>query len=337
MKKLLSILTVSVLLTTTSNAQDPNFSQFFASPLTLNPALTGKFDGVMRFAANYRNQWPSINNAYTTMTASLDMGIMKNRIPEYDQFGIGIMAYSDKAGNGALNSNYLGLSVAYHKALDENGYHQLGAGFQGTYMNKRLNTEKLTFQDQLTPMGFTGVTRESFSSQQVNLHYFDLNAGIIYNGSTNGYNNFYLGASMYHINRPKETFQKGDFLLNSRVTIQGGAKIPVGTYNSLHVAANHSIQAKAHNTMLGGAFCLNVNNDEENPTNFYIGSWYRFQDALIPYVGLEFGEWHFGASYDVNTSALKAASNSRGGVEVSLIYVKKYTDPNMKKLNCPKF
>jgi len=337
MKKLLSILTVCALLTTTTKAQDPNFSQFFASPLTLNPALTGKFDGVMRFAANYRNQWPSINNAYTTMTASLDMGIMKNRVPEYDQFGIGIMAYSDKAGNGALNSNYLGLSVAYHKALDENGYHQLGAGFQGTYMNKRLNTEKLTFQDQLTPMGFTGVTRESFSSQQVNLHYFDLNAGIIYNGSTNGYNNFYLGASMYHINRPKETFQEGEFLLNSRVTIQGGAKIPVGTYNSLHVAANHSIQAKARNTMLGGAFCLNVNNDEENPTNFYIGSWYRFQDALIPYVGLEFGEWHFGASYDVNTSALKAASNSRGGVEVSLIYVKKYTDPNMKKLNCPKF
>ncbi|MFT3676466.1 MAG: PorP/SprF family type IX secretion system membrane protein [Chitinophagaceae bacterium] len=337
MKKLLSILTVCALLTTTAKAQDPNFSQFFASPLTLNPALTGKFDGVMRFAANYRNQWPSINNAYTTMTASLDMGIMKNRVPEYDQFGIGIMAYSDKAGNGALNSNYLGLSVAYHKALDENGYHQLGAGFQGTYMNKRLNTEKLTFQDQLTPMGFTGVTRESFSSQQVNLHYFDLNAGIIYNGSTNGYNNFYLGASMYHINRPKETFQKGDFLLNSRVTIQGGAKIPVGTYNSLHVAANHSIQAKARNTMLGGAFCLNVNNDEDNPTNFYIGSWYRFQDALIPYVGLEFGEWHFGTSYDVNTSALKAASNSRGGVEVSLIYVKKYTDPNMKKLNCPKF
>lgn len=337
MKKLLSILTVCALLTTTTKAQDPNFSQFFASPLTLNPALTGKFDGVMRFAANYRNQWPSINNAYTTMTASLDMGIMKNRVPEYDQFGIGIMAYSDKAGNGALNSNYLGLSVAYHKALDENGYHQLGAGFQGTYMNKRLNTEKLTFQDQLTPMGFTGVTRESFSSQQVNLHYFDLNAGIIYNGSTNGYNNFYLGASMYHINRPKETFQEGEFLLNSRVTIQGGAKIPVGTYNSLHVAANHSIQAKARNTMLGGAFCLNVNNDEENPTNFYIGSWYRFQDALIPYVGLEFGEWHFGASYDVNTSALKAASNSRGGVEVSLIYVKKYTDPSMKKLNCPKF
>lgn len=319
------------------NAQDPNFSQFFASPMTLNPALTGKFDGEYRFAANYRNQWPSINRAYTTMTASFDMGIMKNRIPEYDQFGVGLMAYSDKAGNGALNSTYYAVSVAYHKALDENGYHQIGAGFQGTYMTKRLNTQELKFQDMLTPMGFTGVTSESFSDTRVNLDYFDVNAGIIYNGSTNGYNNFYLGASMYHINRPKETFQQGHFLLNARVTLQGGARIPVGTYNSLHVAANHSMQAKARNTMIGGAFGLNLNNDEENPSHFYLGSWYRFGDALIPYMGIEFGEWHFGASYDVNTSALKAASNSRGGVEISLIYIRQYRDPNMKKLNCPKF
>ena len=337
MKKFFFTLITTLAITCAARAQDPNFSQFFASPMTLNPALTGKFDGVYRFAANYRNQWPTISNAYTTMTASLDMGIMKNRIPETDQFGVGVMAYSDKAGDGALNSTYYALSLAYHKGIDENGYHQIGAGFQGTYMNKRLNTAKLTFGDQLTPFGFTGVTQESFAASQVNLDYFDVNAGVIYTGSTNGYNNFYLGASMYHLNRPEETFQKGDFVLNTRTTIQAGAKIPVGTYNSLHLAANHSMQAKAYNTMLGGAFCLNVNNDEENPTNFYLGTWVRFKDAVIPYVGLEFGEWHFGASYDVNTSSLKAASNSRGGIEISLIYIKKPVDPNAKKLNCPKF
>jgi type IX secretion system PorP/SprF family membrane protein len=337
MKKFLSTLIVCLGFMSVATAQDPNFSQFFASPMTLNPALTGKFDGVFRFSANYRNQWPSISNAYTTTTASLDMSVMKSRIPEIDQFGIGVMGYSDKAGDGALNSTYYGLSMAYHKGLDENGYNHIGAGFQGVYMNKRLNTASLKFQDQLTPFGFTGVTSESFSSSQVNLNYFDLNAGLIYTGSTNGYNNYYLGASMYHINRPRESFQEGSFVLNARTTIQGGAKIPVGTYNSFHIAANHSMQAKAHNTMLGGAFCLNVNNDEENPTNVYLGSWYRFQDALIPYMGLEFGEWHFGASYDINTSSLKAASNSRGGVEISLIYIKKPSDPSTKKLNCPKF
>ena len=339
MKKIFSTLTTCVALASVSNAQDPNFSQFFASPLTLNPALTGKFDGVYRFAMNYRNQWPSISNAYTTGTASFDMGIMKNRIPDYDQFGIGIMAFTDRAGDGALTNNYVGLSVAYHKSLDENGYHQLGAGFQGTYVNKRLNLAKLTFQDQLTPFGFTGVTQETFPNKsEVNVSYFDLNAGFIYTGSTNGYNNFYVGASMYHVNRPKETFMNdGNFVLNARTTIQAGGKVPVGTYNYIHFAANHSMQAKAHNTMAGAAYSLNVNNSEENQTNVYLGCWYRLNDAIIPYLGLEFGEIHVGASYDVNTSSLKPASNSRGGVEISLIYIRKYTDPSMKKLNCPKF
>jgi type IX secretion system PorP/SprF family membrane protein len=337
MKKFISTLTVYVALVTVCNAQDPNFSQFFASPMTLNPALTGKFDGVFRFSTNYRNQWPTINNAYKTMTASLDMGILKNRLPEIDQLGVGVMAYSDKAGDGVLNSTYYAVSLAYHKGLDENGYHQLGAGFQGTYMNRSLNLNKVTFADQLTPFGFTGVTSESFSSSQVNLNYFDLNAGVFYNGSTDGYNNFYLGASMYHINRPKETFQKGEFLLSARTTIQAGGKIPLTGYNFIHIAANHSMQANAHNTMVGAAYAMNLNQDEANPTNAYFGSWYRFGDAIIPYIGLEFGEWRVGASYDVNTSNLKPASNSRGGIELSLIYVKRYVDPNMKKLNCPIF
>src|SRR6476661_5153751 len=106
----------------TATAQDPNFSQFFASPLTLNPALTGKFDGQYRVAGNYRNQWPTINNAYTTATVSFD---------------VGIMAFTDKSANGALQYNYLALSTAYHKGLDEDGYNQLGAGFQATYVTKQ--------------------------------------------------------------------------------------------------------------------------------------------------------------------------------------------------------
>src|SRR5688572_8283353 len=98
MKKILSTLLVTVCLGFVSAAQDPNFSQFFASPLTLNPALTGKFDGVYRIAGNYRNQWPSINNAYTTATVSADFSILKNRISELDQFGIGLMGFTDRAG-----------------------------------------------------------------------------------------------------------------------------------------------------------------------------------------------------------------------------------------------
>ncbi len=337
MKKTILTVLLYITLINVSTAQDPHFSQFFASPMTLNPALTGKFDGVYRVALNYRNQWPTIYNAFRSMTASVDFGLLKNSISDLDQLGLGIMAFSDKNGDGVLQNNYAALSLAYHKGLDENGYHQLGAGFQGTFANKRLDITKVYFEDQLTPLGFTGVTSEVFSNKQVDVKYFDMNAGVFYNGSTDGYNNFYLGASMYHINRPKESFQGGNYILSARTTIQAGGKIPTGLHNFVHFAANHSMQAKAHNTIVGGAFSLNVNSDPTNPTNVYFGTWYRFNDALIPYVGLEFGEWHLGATYDVTTSTLKPGSNTRGGAEISLIYVKKYVDPNAKKLNCPKF
>lgn len=338
MKKLLLTVTICGVMVSVATAQDPNFSQFFASPLTLNPALTGKFDGVYRVAGNYRNQWPTIYNAYTTYTASFDMGILKNRIPEYDQFGVGVMAFADQAGDGVLKTSAASVSVAYHKALDEDGYHQIGAGFQGTFASKRLDVSKVTFEDQLTPTGFNGSTLEQFPNQRVSVSYFDVNAGVLYNGSTNGYNNFYFGASLYHINRPKENFNQGPyFYLSSRVTLQAGGRIPMGQYNYLHFSANHSMQAKAKNTALGGAYALNLNGDLDNPTNVYLGTWFRLGDAIIPYIGLEFGPMHIGATYDVNISDLKPGSNMRGGTEISLIYIKKPVDPNAKKLNCPKF
>src|SRR5450432_204980 len=121
-----ALLCFTYFLPATSRAQDPEFSQFFASPLTLNPALTGKFNGTIRVAGNYRNQWPAVNNAFITSTISVDGNIMTDRLPESDSWGIGIMAMTDKTASGILTSNFISLSTAYHKSLDEEGLNQLG-------------------------------------------------------------------------------------------------------------------------------------------------------------------------------------------------------------------
>src|SRR5665647_1820207 len=107
MKTRLSLFATLLLMSFFASAQDPHFSQFFASPLTLNPALTGKFDGTLRVAGNYRNQWPAFNNVYTTSTLSVDFPILKSRLPDYDTWGIGILALTDRAGGGVLTNNYL--------------------------------------------------------------------------------------------------------------------------------------------------------------------------------------------------------------------------------------
>src|SRR5215217_5332926 len=222
----------------TARAQDPNFSQFFASPLTMNPAMTGKFSGVYRIAGNYRNQWPTINQAYTTSTASLDASILKDNIPEFDQFGIGFMGFTDRSGNNVLQYNYFAASTAYHKSLDENGDNQLGVGLQATYSSKRLDVTSLKFEDMLRSDGFTGLTTESFHDANLNTSYLDVNAGILYNGTTNGSNNIYAGASIYHANQPKESFNQGDFKMARRLTIQAGGHVPYGEYSAFHFSGN---------------------------------------------------------------------------------------------------
>jgi len=333
MRKILFYL-VATLFTLAASAQDPHFSQFFASPLTLNPAFTGKFDGKWRIAANHRDQWPSIPKAYVTTSASVDFPILASKIPEGDVFGIGISGVSDASADNALKLNYGSLSLSYHRALDEEGYNTIGAGFQGTYSSMTIDPNKLTFEDQLTQNGFTRPTNDILVNGN-NQNYLDLNAGLLYSGSTNGENNYYLGVSMYHINRPKVSFKDKNWYLSGRVTIHGGGYFPVSDVVGVNTSLIYQVQNKASETILGAALSLNANPGEINPTSIYVGSWYRFNDAIIPYLGIEFAGLRIGASYDINTSSLKAATSSRGGSEFSIIYVRRKAES--KGIPCPRF
>jgi type IX secretion system PorP/SprF family membrane protein len=335
MKKSAAILSLLLNLSFFIKAQDPHFSQFFASPLTLNPAFTGKFDGTVRVAGNYRNQWPAFNNVYTTSTLSVDFDILKNKLPDFDTWGVGILALTDKAGGGVLTNNYLGLSTSYSKSLDEDGFKQIALGFQGTYGQKRLDRNKLFFEDQLTPYGFTGVTQETFNNDNLNINYLDVNAGILFSASSDETNNFYIGASMYHINRPRESFQGANWNIATRSTISAGGYFPVSDILTFHTSGIYQYQAKASETVVGGALAASLDNTTENPTNVYGGLWYRVNDALIPYLGLEFSGLRIGATYDINVSGLKAGSQSRGGMEISVIYIKR--PAGFKGIPCPKF
>ena len=334
MRKLV-LLTYTLLFAILVKAQDPHFSQFFASPLTLNPAFTGKFDGSWRVAANHRDQWPSIPKAYVTTSASIDFAILKDRIPSGDVFGIGFSGLSDQSADAALKLNYGSVSMSYHKALDEDGYNTIGAGFQATYTSAILDFSKLTFEDQLSQNGFTNPTAENLSNGN-SQNYVDVNAGILYSGSTNGINNYYLGTSIYHINKPSLSFIDKTWNLSSRITVHGGGSFPVGDNLSLSTSAIVQLQNKTTETVIGGALSTNLNSDPLNPTSVYVGSWLRFGDAIIPYIGIEINGLRIGASYDINTSKLKAATASRGGSEFSLIYIKKPSTAG-KGIPCPKF
>lgn len=318
-------------------AQDPHFSQFFVSPLTLNPAYTGKFDGAYRFSGNFKKQWPTVNNAFTTSTAAIDFNILTNRLPENDNWGVGLLAVNDQSGNKILNNSFYSISTAYAKSLDEDGLHQITIGFQGTLANKRLDVRRADFEDELTALGFTGSTLETFAGNPFAINYVDINTGFMYAFSTDGDNSFYLGTSIYHLNRPNESFNNGIDLLNSRTTLHGGAYLPLGQWKSFHASFMHQSQGGATETLAGGAFAVNMNYSTDQPATLYAGAWYRFGDALIPYLGMEVNQFRFGFTYDINNSSLNTASAARGGAELSIIYINGYRDPLRKKVHCPKF
>ena len=140
---------------------------------------------------------------------------------------------------------------------------------------------------------------------------------------------------MYHINRPRESFLGAGWSIASRTTISAGGFFPVSDILTLHTSGIFQYQAAATETVVGGALAAPIDKLSQDPSNVYAGLWYRLNDAVIPYIGLEFSGMRIGASYDVNVSSLKAGAQSRGGMELSIIYVKK--PAGYKGIPCPKF
>lgn len=297
------------------NAQDPHFSQYFASPLTLNPAMTGYFNGDHRLSTNFRNQWWSAGAPYITNTVSFDTKLVPNSIPEEDIWGLGVMALYDQSMGGGYKNINASASMAYHKAVGMEGVSKISAGFQFTYATRVLDFSKLDFATQFNGSGFdTNIpSNESFGNSRKS--YVDLNAGVLYTYQTEQME-FYLGGSIYHITRPNISFlQDGNFKLPTRFSAQGGTSFDVGENgNEILISAQYQEQTGASEKSAGIAFGQFLSED----ASIYGGCWYRVNDAVIPYVGLVYKNLQAGFSYDAVNSKLRRANPKNGSFELSL-------------------
>jgi len=242
-------------------AQDPHFSQFFASPLTLNPSNTGNFNGSFRAISNIRNQWPSINHAYTTYTVSADAPILENKLPLYDRLGIGLVAMSDRSGNGLLSENDVAVSVAYKKNLDGQGYSSLTGGLQASYINYRFNPSLAYFEDQLTVDGFVLPSSELMLGRNLSNSFVDFHAGLIYSLSTTDFNLFYIGSSYFHSFSPAMQFNDQQNNLSPRINVHGGGYWPLNYNATLHASFQYQQKQNQSEFLLGAVYSYAVNPD----------------------------------------------------------------------------
>src|SRR5579859_3024743 len=336
MKK--TLLSASIcLLAQIAHTQDPEFSQYYAAPLYLNPAFTGTTMD-HRFIANYRNQWPNIARGYSTYAFSYDYSLSQINS------GIGFLATQDQAGTAGLKSTQFNFIYSYKWHVSSKWVVSSGLNFG--YAVRSIDFNKLIFGDQLQ-FDNTGSVPSSDPSlaNAGSAHYFDFKAGAL------AYNrNFWFGFAAHHINEPNRSLINQFAYVPLKVTIHGGVRIPLysGAFKRDRIpvlSPSFVYKRQANFEQLDvGAYLL------YNPIVF--GLWYRgipvtknadnnpMQDAAVVILGFQFDQLEIVYSYDFTVSRLGSASG--GAHEVALKYrfeipVNERTKKKDKFIPCPTF
>ena len=313
----------------TVQAQDPEFSQFYANPLYLNPALTGTGE-CSRIIFNYRNQWPSVPGNFVTYNAAADFSL------ESISSGLGILINSDNAGDGTYITNRASLIYSYHLTVGREV--QLNAGAEATFHYQKFNFDNLIFQDMIDPAtgDITGQTGE-MPPDNTTVMVSDFSFGLLLGVKEI----FFIGISADHLSEPSLNYynQTDKNKLYRKYTVHTGVKISTGKgYGNNNTDFVFLPQLLFQ--MQGNMHQMNIGiNVERYP--IVVGAWFRHNfentDGAIFMIGLKQKRFRFGYSYDLSMSKLKGTSG--GAHEVSLTMLincnKKRNRPGAIK--CPEF
>jgi type IX secretion system PorP/SprF family membrane protein len=300
-------------------AQDPEFTQFYANPLYLNPAFAGSAR-CPRISLNYRNQWPALTGTFVTYTASYDQHV------EALGGGLGLIVLNDKAGEGTLTTT--NISAMYSYQLNVNHEFSIRFGMQGTYAQKKVDWDKLTFGDMIDPrFGFIYETQEV--RPNTNKNFWDFSAGIL------GYSNqYYGGIAINHLTEPEEFYIKAaeGSRLPMKITVHAGAVLPLGGRrdNSMYISPNFIYQKQRDFNQYNIGFYV-------AKAPLVGGLWYRGGDAFILLIGLQHGIMKFGYSYDVTVSKLYNASAGSHELSLGLQFPCHPKKKRFRTIKCPSF
>lgn len=309
------------------NSQDIHFSQFYESPILLNPAAAGAGPSDYRFTANYKNQWKSVMNPFKTMAIGFDTKI-KSKSANY--FGVGVSVFNDKVGASKFTTNQVNIDLAYHFKLNEQN--RISAAVKSGVFEKHFNPNGLKWDNQYDGKEYDPSRSSGELISTNNYMKFDLGAGLLYTYKKENGLIVQAGGAVAHLTKPKNSFYAKDPSINFKYT--GHIHIQYQPKEKKYIIQPSVlfVNQGGHTELVGGSNIALIieeqkkekdiaNNVQKPSSQFHFGAFYRLKDAVIFVAGIEYRKaMRFGVSYDLNLSRLTAASKFRGGPELSFVY-----------------
>lgn len=322
---------IGCLLFVKTEAQDPQFTQFYSSRIYINPAFTGNTE-YGRFSSQARIQWPALHG-YTTYGAYYDQNVMQINS------GFGASILQDFSAQNALRFTKASFQYAYGFTVRRNLYARTGIGF--SYNSLNVDLSRFTFNDQF--ITGSGITVDAFRFNR--LRYADLAAGLLlYN------ERFWVGAGIFNMRNLGHKLDGAQNPFNTKLSLHGAYLIPVNKdiagnfFKDLTVMGHFKTQWLYHQLDLAAYYGY---------SNFLIGVGYRStyfknngttqpnRDALMFVSGVRLEQFRISYSYDISVSRLY--TYSMGAHEIGLQYLIPSKNPQSRKkgsrrnIPCPDF
>jgi type IX secretion system PorP/SprF family membrane protein len=306
-------------------AQDPEFTQFYANPLYLNPAFAGTAR-CPRLVMNYRNQWPSLSGNFVTMSASYDQHVQTL------QGGLGLIVLNDRAAQGTLNTTTVSGIYSYQQPISRK--FSIKAALQASYLQKALDWSRLTFGDMIDPRkGFIYNTNDIPRGGSVRA--VDFSAGLL------GFSDkFYGGVAVHHLNEPNESLIVGTSRLPMKYTFHAGAVIPIEKKSrdaDAKISPNLLYRRQGEFQQLNLGLYVS-----KGP--LVAGVWFRglmfgqtYRDAFIATIGIQTDVVRIGYSYDVTISELTPSTGGSHEVSLGINFECRQKRKKMRTIACPSF
>ncbi len=326
-------------------SQDAHYSQFFNSPLTINPANTGIFNGDVRVSTLYRMQWFTITNPFKTASIALDAPIFKKKMTGDDFISAGLNVVNDNQGSVNLVTNSYNGLFSYSKFLGGKKLHYLTFGYEMGYNIKSLSLGSIKYDSQYDPnTGGYSATHGISENYGGSASFLDMSTGIVWNFNSDRKLRNALGFALHHITSPNVSIIGRTDKLLRKYSFQWNMAYKLG-YNSNAVLLPSLLVSKQGGTLLinGGTNIKYLLQERSKYTGYHsersitLGAFYRYKDAAFLNLRLDYEDFAFAVAYDINISDLTPVSKSIGGFELMLQYRGMYGFNKNKKRSSIKF